>query len=605
MFEMLHAKPASVNVDLLACNSCPKLIFKMMPEHSVEQIYDGINVKDMLKQEHMTGIAVQTNSLRVQYSGTRAFVDSDPCTAARVGASESGSLAYPVENTPMDGIHYPTEWNPAPRPAGYTSTGHNVEMSHYQPESVGPSHEPFLQSSTTGTFCVIPDCYAHHASSSNYDRQSLPGVDGEFVDLTIGNGRGPYKRKSPGIPTVCERGTSSRYNSGGGSSDHSSNLWQEKPSMESQHLPWDQVAGTSSFRGNNAIVGSESSLRNVRSRPALDLEANLARTHLYGNPPHHPYSASAAMDLSRPMDIPMQSSNGTDWNHIHVSPPPPPPPHGRVPQITDVSRLSHETNHFPVTTTAVAAAAAASVEHGGYNHEFFPSRNTVVSQNPHAASNQSARGIRSSYSQRSSPSFRASSSNLRLGHMATSDDGLQLIAESHSSRHPRPFSTIGWRNNERNGRLRMSSERYRSLSDEAGIRERLVSEGLMIVDRSSLYGSRGLFDQHRDMRLDIDNMSYEELLALGERIGTVNTGLSENSISKCLTESIYCSSSDQNQEEGTCVICLEEYNNMDDVGTLKSCGHDYHVECIHKWLSMKNSCPICKGPALDDSGKEN
>ncbi|KAK6943780.1 hypothetical protein RJ641_024882 [Dillenia turbinata] len=438
------------------------------------------------------------NSRRIAHDLKANTISTVLLLAARVGASESGRLAYPIENTTMDAIHYPTEWNPVPRPVGYTSTGHDVEMSHYQPDSVGPLHEPFLQSSTTGTFRVIPDCYAHHASSSNYDRQSLHGVDGGFVDLTIGNGRGPHKRKSPGIPTVCERGTSSRHNSGGSSSDHSSNLRQDKPNMESQHLQWDHVTVTSNFRGNNAVVGGESSLRNVRSRPALDLESNLARTHSYGNPPHHPYSASAAMDLSCSMDIPAQSSNGTDWNHIHVSS----PPHGRVQQITDVSRSSHETNHG-------TTAAAASVEHGGYNHEFFPGRHTVVSQNLHAASNQSTRGIRSTYSQRPSPSFRASSSNLHLGHIATSDDGLRLIAESHSSRHPKPLSTTGWRNNERNGRLRISSERYRSLSDEAGIRERLVSEGLMIVDRSSLYGSRGLFDQHRDMRLDIDNMSYE------------------------------------------------------------------------------------------------
>ena len=101
------------------------------------------------------------------------------------------------------------------------------------------------------------------------------------------------------------------------------------------------------------------------------------------------------------------------------------------------------------------------------------------------------------------------------------------------------------------------------------------------MDRSALYGSRNLYDQHRDMRLDIDNMSYEviislplrftlshylfsinqnywheqELLALGERIGNVSTGLSEDLILKCLTESIYCSS-DHFQEEGKCVICL-------------------------------------------------
>lgn len=36
----------------------------------------------------------------------------------------------------------------------------------------------------------------------------------------------------------------------------------------------------------------------------------------------------------------------------------------------------------------------------------------------------------------------------------------------------------------------------------------------MVVDRSAFYGSRNLFDQHRDMRLDIDNMSYEVTIVI-------------------------------------------------------------------------------------------
>lgn len=31
----------------------------------------------------------------------------------------------------------------------------------------------------------------------------------------------------------------------------------------------------------------------------------------------------------------------------------------------------------------------------------------------------------------------------------------------------------------------------------------------MTIDQSVLYDSREMSDQHRDMRLDIDNMSYE------------------------------------------------------------------------------------------------
>ncbi|GMP74976.1 hypothetical protein CsSME_00032215 [Camellia sinensis var. sinensis] len=76
------------------------------------------------------------------------------------------------------------------------------------------------------------------------------------------------------------------------------------------------------------------------------------------------------------------------------------------------------------------------------------------------------------------------------------------------------------------------------------------------MDPSSLYASsRNFSDQYGDMRLDIDDMSYEELLALGERIGNANTGLSEDMISKCLTETkIY---SDRNHEERTCCISLK------------------------------------------------
>ncbi|KAL7219097.1 hypothetical protein ACSBR2_012219 [Camellia fascicularis] len=51
-----------------------------------------------------------------------------------------------------------------------------------------------------------------------------------------------------------------------------------------------------------------------------------------------------------------------------------------------------------------------------------------------------------------------------------------------------------------------------------------------------------------------------ELLALGERIGNVNTGLSEDMISKCLRETkIY---SDRSHEEGTLHLSYKKCNKL-------------------------------------------
>ncbi|XP_071908224.1 uncharacterized protein [Coffea arabica] len=513
---------------------------------------------------------------------------------ARPGAPENSALPYPPDNMTLDEGHFTAQWNSAPRSTpGYSSSGVNVEMPHYQPQVPGPSRDPFLHPSAVGSLNMAQENYAHQASSSSHGGQTFHGVDGGFFELSMGNGRGPYKRKSPGIPAVCERGNTSRYYDAGSSSDHSfpADSWLDKQSTDPHHSPWDFAP---SYRGNGLSIGSESSLRNVRSRPAFDLESTPARSHLSSNPSHHPFPGQTT-DHPSSVDLLAQSSSAPsrEWNYTFASS----ASNGRN-VTSDTNFICHEINQFG----ALNGNPGASLEIGGYVNDFSSNRNPAP-QALHGTSSQYSRGVRSSYSHRPMPTFRASSSNMQVASTAPCDEGLQLVSESYASRHPRPFSTIGIRNGDRNGRSRIPSDRYRSFSDHAGFHERPTPEGLMSMDRSAIYGSRSLFDHHRDMRLDIDNMSYEELLALGERIGTVCTGLSEDSLFKCLTESIYCSS-DQLQEEGTCVICLEEYKNMDNVGTLRSCGHDFHVGCIRKWLSIKNLCPICKASALDDNVKE-
>uniref|UniRef100_A0ACD5UV84 Uncharacterized protein n=1 Tax=Avena sativa TaxID=4498 RepID=A0ACD5UV84_AVESA len=105
-------------------------------------------------------------------------------------------------------------------------------------------------------------------------------------------------------------------------------------------------------------------------------------------------------------------------------------------------------------------------------------------------------------------------------------------------------------------------------------------------------------DRHRAMRMDIDGMSYEELLALGDRIGTVNTGLSEEALHKCLKRSLYMATAPETHQDcdRKCSICQEEYSGGEEVGKM-ACKHYYHIACIQHWLRQKNWCPICKSVA--------
>ncbi|OIS97047.1 putative e3 ubiquitin-protein ligase rhg1a [Nicotiana attenuata] len=127
----------------------------------------------------------------------------------------------------------------------------------------------------------------------------------------------------------------------------------------------------------------------------------------------------------------------------------------------------------------------------------------------------------------------------------------------------------------------------------------LIFQDVMILDQSVFFGMADIHDRHRDMRVDVDNMSYEELLALEERIGNVCTGLSEEAILSQLKQHNYiCVKSEEPVDAEPCCICQEEYNDGEDLGTLE-CGHDFHRDCIKQWLKHKNICPICKTTGLN------
>nr|CAI30139.1 RING-finger domain protein [Zinnia elegans] len=160
-----------------------------------------------------------------------------------------------------------------------------------------------------------------------------------------------------------------------------------------------------------------------------------------------------------------------------------------------------------------------------------------------------------------------------------------VFAFPHHSRTATP-------NSEGRGRLVSEIRQIRNVLDLMRRGEPLRFEDLMILDQSVFYGVADIHDRHRDMRLDIDNMSYEELLALEERIGNVNTGLTEETILKHIRQKQYVVGNGSARCR-PCCICQEEYKDGDDLGTL-DCTHDFHYGCIKQWLQQKNLCPTCK-----------
>ncbi|KAG6784139.1 hypothetical protein POTOM_009824 [Populus tomentosa] len=103
-------------------------------------------------------------------------------------------------------------------------------------------------------------------------------------------------------------------------------------------------------------------------------------------------------------------------------------------------------------------------------------------------------------------------------------------------------------------------------------------------------GSNSDEDMEED-EVDPDELSYEDLIALGEFIGQEKRGLSRNEISTCLRPCKYASSASKTGTD-RCVICQMEYEEDESLVAL-SCDHPYHPECIASWLQINRICPIC------------
>ncbi|KAJ8548264.1 hypothetical protein K7X08_030733 [Anisodus acutangulus] len=129
----------------------------------------------------------------------------------------------------------------------------------------------------------------------------------------------------------------------------------------------------------------------------------------------------------------------------------------------------------------------------------------------------------------------------------------------------------------------------------------------IMILRQNLQFARDLEvdDQYGSWRLNVEDMSYEQLVELSDRIGYVGTGLAEEKIVQYIRK-LKLSTTDSysmlisTDKAWRCTICQEGYKVDDDIGKLE-CGHYHHIDCIKKWLMQKNACPVCKIAAVHEN----
>lgn len=101
-------------------------------------------------------------------------------------------------------------------------------------------------------------------------------------------------------------------------------------------------------------------------------------------------------------------------------------------------------------------------------------------------------------------------------------------------------------------------------------------------------GDSGLmrrYEEHVSRHYDISE--YESNLAIAERIGKVDVGVSVDRVSKIYTEDM------DGIIVGNCAICQESFEQKKGALRKLNCGHYFFAKCIEKWLKRNTKCPLC------------
>ena len=104
----------------------------------------------------------------------------------------------------------------------------------------------------------------------------------------------------------------------------------------------------------------------------------------------------------------------------------------------------------------------------------------------------------------------------------------------------------------------------------------------------------GRYSGHRFMAPDIDNMSYEQLLArFGDGTENQARGASAGQIASLPTSTV-ANPDGLPKDCRACIVCMESFRRGDVRRTLPCLHSEFHAECVDRWLQSNATCPVCK-----------
>ncbi|KAK9937946.1 hypothetical protein M0R45_014710 [Rubus argutus] len=496
-------------------------------------------------------------------------------------------------STNFDAQHLPERYDNVPF---YGMTQYNGQHPHNLDLGVAtPANFYYSYMTPSSSSGVLPVPMNHGASdsvpsSSNYGVVGISAADEYGRNSRIMDDlRGPCKRKNP----ECLPGNFQYFNASGSPSSSVPPLNMRHPEgvavMDAVNFSLPQYGGT----GNPPIMeaGPQISMRNRSATTGLESVPTHDHNHNHlsqGNYVGQRFQPAGTIWLDQHLNSNSGDGGPSAWNQVPI-----PFMHGGNVGGGSMDSVNMGMQRYHDSSSNRSSSILRHpppLNHRHQNHHVVPPPMQGLRGHnlnlPHIATE---------------PSYRLPTSSSRSTTRNPSQNGLEI-----GRRQPGPIPQTGFRiYRPHQGVISETALRHHNFSHWRVLG---VDEGV-ILDVPE-FGN--FSDQHRDMRLDIEDMSYEELLALGEQIGHVNTGLSEDSISKQLKTRSYLSSGTiinleeagcPEKEVDFCIICQDFYKNQEKIGTLH-CGHEYHADCLKKWLLVKNVCPICKSEALI-TGKKN